>query len=86
MFDSNSSTDAVNRSKSAYERQLREWRCRKHRPENIWKFIKLRLLERESTGKKSQVYHHGSLIDGANVQKRTARVHTTFVESQLACE
>lgn len=74
----------ISSSKSAYERQLRAWGCHKNLTDVMWKFIRLRLQEREAEGKKSDVYFYGNLVDGTKVQNRIARVYTTFAESRIA--
>lgn len=67
-------------SKSAYERQLKIWGCQKNLPQDTWKFIRLQLKEREASGKKSQIYFRGNLLDETKFQRRMKRVFVTFQE------
>ena len=86
LLDKPSFASLMSGSKSAYERQLKAWGCHKNLTEVTWKFINLRLQEREAGGKKSDVYYYGNLINRAKVQHRAARVYTTFEESHIARE
>ena len=67
-----SHTEFVN-SKAQYERQFKKWNFRKHRKEHDWASAGRIIKKRKHSGKESDVYIDGVLVETKKIRKEVSR-------------